>query len=111
MPLSSLSHDHHPRATPFPRPGEPPRSRRTAWHGLAHRPPACLLRVSQNRDLKKKAERDKSYQFMLRLKVPVGEVPADLFRTLDDLSNKYGQGDLRATTRQAFQLPMPKPNP
>jgi sulfite reductase (ferredoxin) len=60
--------------------------------------------MQQNRDLKKKSERDQSYQFMLRLKVPVGEVPAALFRELDDLSNKYGQGDLRATTRQAFQL-------
>ena len=60
--------------------------------------------MQQNRDLKKKADRDQSYQFMLRLKVPVGEVPAQLFRELDDLSNKYGQGDLRATTRQAFQL-------
>jgi len=60
--------------------------------------------MQQNRDLKKKKDRDLSYQFMLRLKVPVGEVPASLFRTLDDLSNKYGQGDLRATTRQAFQL-------
>eukprot|EP00965_Chrysotila_dentata_P190044 6173654-Pleurochrysis_carterae.AAC.5 len=60
--------------------------------------------MQQNRDLKKKAEREKSYQFMLRLKVPCGEVPAALFRELDDLSNKYGQGDLRATTRQAFQL-------
>lgn len=36
--------------------------------------------------------------------VPVGEVPAALFRELDDLSNTHGQGDLRATTRQAFQL-------
>ena len=60
--------------------------------------------MQQNRDLKKKSDREKTYQFMLRLKVPVGEVPAALFRELDDLSNKYGQGDLRATTRQAFQL-------
>ena len=60
--------------------------------------------MQQNRDLKKKSDRDSSYQFMLRLKVPVGEVPASLFRELDDLSNQYGQGDLRATTRQAFQL-------
>jgi len=60
--------------------------------------------MQQNRDLKKKADRDQSYQFMLRLKVPCGEIPAALFRELDDLSNKYGQGDLRATTRQAFQL-------
>jgi sulfite reductase (ferredoxin) len=49
-------------------------------------------------------EKKKSYQFMLRLKVPCGEVPGPLFAELDDLSNKYGQGDLRATTRQAFQL-------
>ena len=97
--------------------------------------------MQTNRDIKKKAERDKSYQFMLRLKVPccsavgraprasphlirtkaslrllsfscllachqvpAGEVPPELFRELDDLSNRHGQGDLRATTRQAFQL-------
>ena len=60
--------------------------------------------MQQNRDLKKKVERDQSYQFMLRLKMPCGEVPGPLFRELDDLSNKYGQGDMRATTRQAFQL-------
>merc|ERR1719453_790486 len=60
--------------------------------------------MQQNRELKKKADRDKSYQFMLRLKVPCGEVPPAMFRELDDLSKKWGQGDLRATTRQAFQL-------
>jgi hypothetical protein len=60
--------------------------------------------MQQNRELKKKADRDLSYQFMLRLKVPCGEVPAAVFRELDDLSNTHGQGDLRATTRQAFQL-------
>merc|ERR1740130_2378673 len=59
--------------------------------------------MQQNRELKKKADRDQSYQFMLRLKVPCGEVPAAV-RELDDLSNTHGQGDLRATTRQAFQL-------
>mmetsp|Transcript_17517 Transcript_17517/g.24946 ORF Transcript_17517/g.24946 Transcript_17517/m.24946 type:complete len:643 (-) Transcript_17517:1395-3323(-) len=46
----------------------------------------------------------KDYQFMLRLKQPAGELPPDLFRLLDDLSAKYGQGDLRATTRQCFQV-------
>ena len=60
--------------------------------------------MQQNRELKKKADREKSYQFMLRLKVPCGEVPAAVYRELDDLSNSHGQGDLRATTRQAFQL-------
>jgi sulfite reductase (ferredoxin) len=46
----------------------------------------------------------KDYQFMLRLKQPAGELPPDLYRLLDDLSTKHGQGDLRATTRQCFQI-------
>jgi sulfite reductase (ferredoxin) len=41
---------------------------------------------------------------MLRLKQPAGELPANLFRLVDDLSANYGQGDLRATTRQCFQI-------
>jgi len=46
----------------------------------------------------------KDYQFMLRLKQPAGELPPDLYRLLDDLSATHGQGDLRATTRQCFQM-------
>lgn len=46
----------------------------------------------------------KDYQFMLRLKQPAGELPPDLYRLLDDLSREKGQGDLRATTRQCFQM-------
>jgi sulfite reductase (ferredoxin) len=41
---------------------------------------------------------------MLRLKMPAGELPPELYRLLDDLSAKHGQGDLRATTRQCFQI-------
>jgi sulfite reductase (ferredoxin) len=41
---------------------------------------------------------------MLRLKQPAGELPPELYRLLDDLSTKHGQGDLRATTRQCFQI-------
>jgi sulfite reductase (ferredoxin) len=48
--------------------------------------------------------KEKSWQFMLRLKQPAGELPPELYRLLDDLSNKYGQGDLRGTTRQCFQM-------
>jgi sulfite reductase (ferredoxin) len=48
--------------------------------------------------------KDKDFQFMLRLKQPAGELAPDLYRLLDDLSNKHGQGDLRATTRQCFQM-------
>ena len=54
-----------------------------------------------NREIKGKV---KDYQFMLRLKQPAGELPPDLYRLLDDLSANHGQGDLRATTRQCFQL-------
>jgi sulfite reductase (ferredoxin) len=46
----------------------------------------------------------KDWQFMLRLKQPAGELPPDLYRLLDDLSATKGQGDLRATTRQCFQM-------
>lgn len=56
-----------------------------------------------NRELRK-PKQQKAFQFMLRLKVPCGEVPASLYRLLDDLCDEYGQGDLRATTRQAWQL-------
>ena len=54
-----------------------------------------------NREVKGKV---KDFQFMLRLKQPAGELPPDLYRLLDDLSNQHGQGDLRATTRQCFQI-------
>merc|ERR1719157_312295 len=60
-----------------------------------------LLGIQSSRE-KKKGPKD--YQFMLRLKQPAGELPPDLYRLLDDLSAKHGQGDLRATTRQCFQM-------
>lgn len=53
---------------------------------------------------REKKGKPKDFQFMLRLKQPAGELPPDLYRLLDDLSAKHGQGDLRATTRQCFQI-------
>jgi len=44
---------------------------------------------------------------MLRLKNPCGKVDAATYKCIDELSEKYGQKDLRATTRQAFQVPPP----
>jgi len=41
---------------------------------------------------------------MLRLRSPGGEIPGKLFLSLDELSDKLGNGTLRATTRQAFQM-------
>jgi len=41
---------------------------------------------------------------MLRLKSPAGEVTPELYKVVDDLCSEYGQNDLRATTRQCFQI-------
>lgn len=59
--------------------------------------------MQDDRDKRTKGA-EKDYQFMLRLKSPCGEVPPELYKELDELSDKYGQGDLRATTRQAYQI-------
>eukprot|EP00179_Madagascaria_erythrocladioides_P011584 CAMPEP_0198370374 /NCGR_PEP_ID=MMETSP1450-20131203/156683_1 /TAXON_ID=753684 ORGANISM="Madagascaria erythrocladiodes, Strain CCMP3234" /NCGR_SAMPLE_ID=MMETSP1450 /ASSEMBLY_ACC=CAM_ASM_001115 /LENGTH=650 /DNA_ID=CAMNT_0044077915 /DNA_START=252 /DNA_END=2204 /DNA_ORIENTATION=+ len=46
----------------------------------------------------------KKYQFMLRLKMPAGEMPAEMYQVLDDLSDECGNHTLRATTRSAWQM-------
>ncbi|QEY33361.1 sulfite reductase, ferredoxin dependent [Synechococcus sp. RSCCF101] len=56
-----------------------------------------------DRDNRRKGE-SKDWQMMLRLRNPGGRVPAALFVALDDLSERYGNGTLRLTTRQAFQM-------
>uniref|UniRef100_A0A6U4C2H1 assimilatory sulfite reductase (ferredoxin) n=1 Tax=Phaeomonas parva TaxID=124430 RepID=A0A6U4C2H1_9STRA len=59
--------------------------------------------MQDNRE-NRKAGQQKEFQFMLRLKMPAGELTSDLYRTLDDLATEHGQDDLRATTRSTFQL-------
>ena len=56
-----------------------------------------------NRDNRQKGQ-DKDWQMMLRLRNPGGRVPADLYLAIDDLADRLGNGTLRATTRQAFQM-------
>ena len=56
-----------------------------------------------DRDKREKGK-DKTWQMMLRLRSPGGRIPARLFLALDDLSDRLGDGTLRATTRQAFQM-------
>ncbi len=65
----------------------------------------------QNRDLQRSDKQGfkDSFQFMLRLKVPSGKIPPDVYKVIDDLATKYGQGDIRATTRQAFQVCFTQP--
>jgi len=52
----------------------------------------------------RKPGKSKDWQMMLRLRSPGGEIPGKLFISLDELSDKLGNGTLRATTRQAFQM-------
>ena len=56
-----------------------------------------------NRDNRVRGQ-EKDYRMMLRTRNPGGLVPQELYLTLDALSDKYGYGNIRATTRQAFQL-------
>lgn len=56
-----------------------------------------------NRDNRSKGQ-EKNYQFMLRTRSPGGFIPPQLYLTLDQLSEQYGNGTIRATTRQGFQL-------
>ncbi len=56
-----------------------------------------------DRDRRRKgAERD--WQMMLRLRSPGGRIPASLYLALDELADRLGNGTLRITTRQAFQM-------
>lgn len=56
-----------------------------------------------NRDNRVKGQ-EKDYQFMLRTRSPGGFIPPQLYLTLDQLSDQYGNHTLRVTTRQGFQL-------
>jgi sulfite reductase (ferredoxin) len=61
-----------------------------------------------DRDARKRPGResrsDKEYMFMVRSRIPGGKVTADQFLTELDLCEKYGNGTLRVTTRQGYQL-------
>jgi len=46
----------------------------------------------------------KSYMFMVRTRIPGGKVSAEQFLTELDLCDQFGDGTLRVTTRQGFQL-------
>jgi sulfite reductase (ferredoxin) len=56
-----------------------------------------------NRDNRVKGQ-EKDYSMMLRTRSPGGFIPPQLYLTLDKLADAYGNGTLRATTRQGFQL-------
>lgn len=56
-----------------------------------------------NRDNRVKGQ-EKDYQFMLRTRSPAGFIPPQLYLALDQMADGYGNGTLRATTRQGFQI-------
>lgn len=61
----------------------------------------------EDRDLRqtrKAAGAEKAYQFMIRSRIPGGVVTAEQYLIHDDLADRYGNGSLRITTRQGFQL-------
>jgi len=62
-----------------------------------------------NRDLRHEKNPDgtpkgKEYMFMVRTRIPGGKVTAKQFLAELDLCDRFGNGTLRVTTRQGFQL-------
>ncbi|KGE17709.1 assimilatory sulfite reductase (NADPH) hemoprotein subunit [Paenibacillus wynnii] len=63
--------------------------------------------MQDDRDLRTERDRQKlepAYQFMLRVVIPGGVMTSAQWLVMDDLAHKYGNGTLRITTRQAFQM-------
>ncbi|MFZ3577472.1 assimilatory sulfite reductase (NADPH) hemoprotein subunit [Virgibacillus sp. DJP39] len=60
-----------------------------------------------DRDLRDERRRQKlepAYQFMIRARMPGGIATPDQWLVMDDISEKHGNGTLKLTTRQTFQL-------
>jgi sulfite reductase beta subunit-like hemoprotein len=60
-----------------------------------------------NRDVRaerRKAKMEKDYTMMVRTKAPGGVMTPEQYILCDDLADKYGQHDLRITSRQGFQF-------
>ncbi|CAM4270010.1 sulfite reductase (NADPH) hemoprotein beta-component [Paenibacillus endophyticus] len=63
--------------------------------------------MQDDRDLRNERERQKlepAYQFMLRVVLPSGVATSQQWLAMDGLAHKYGNGTLRLTTRQTFQM-------
>jgi sulfite reductase (ferredoxin) len=53
---------------------------------------------------RKRAGLEPAYQFMIRSKLPGGSMTGEQYLLHDHLADKYGNGTIRITTRQGFQL-------
>jgi sulfite reductase (ferredoxin) len=56
------------------------------------------------RSQRKREGKDKAFVFMVRVRIPGGKLNADQYLTVDRLAQTVGNGSLRITTRQEFQL-------
>lgn len=56
------------------------------------------------RNERKKQKLEPAYQFMIRVRLPGGVATPSQYLTMDQLSDRYGNGTLKLTTRQTFQL-------
>jgi sulfite reductase (NADPH) hemoprotein beta-component len=51
-----------------------------------------------------KEKKEKAFSFMIRVRVPGGVCTPEQWLGIDKLADKFGEGSLKLTTRQAFQL-------
>ncbi|MGE7878206.1 assimilatory sulfite reductase (NADPH) hemoprotein subunit [Peribacillus muralis] len=63
--------------------------------------------LQDDRDLRNERQKQKlepAYQFMLRVRMPGGVAKPSQWLVMDELAQKYGNGTLKLTTRQTFQM-------
>ncbi|MCU6711721.1 assimilatory sulfite reductase (NADPH) hemoprotein subunit [Paenibacillus sp. J5C_2022] len=63
--------------------------------------------MQDDRDVRNERQKQKlepAYQFMLRVVTPGGVATPEQWLEIDKLAQKYGNGSIKLTTRQAFQL-------
>ncbi|SFP45684.1 assimilatory sulfite reductase (NADPH) hemoprotein subunit [Salibacterium halotolerans] len=63
--------------------------------------------MQDDRDLRNERRRQKlepSYSFMVRVRLPGGTATPEQWLTMDRIAHEYGNGTLRLTTRQTFQM-------
>lgn len=63
--------------------------------------------MQDDRDLRTERQKQKlepAYQFMIRVRLPGGVATPEQWLVMDELSERYGNGTLKLTTRQTFQI-------
>ncbi|WP_307893951.1 assimilatory sulfite reductase (NADPH) hemoprotein subunit [Bacillus swezeyi] len=63
--------------------------------------------LQDDRDLRNERQKQKlepAYQFMLRVRMPGGVATPEQWLVMDELAREYGNGTLKLTTRETFQM-------